>query len=123
MNYELFFVPLQQIKIVFMKKCLFTLAALLLMTLSVKAQKITVVDNEGNGIHLVTVLSEDGNMIGTTNLSGTILDVKGAKKVLLTHVAFKSKLVDVASLTNGKVMMEDLDYSLAEIVVKPKPLI
>ena len=123
MNYELFFVPLQQIKIVFMKKCLFTLAALLLMTLSVKAQKITVVDNEGNGIHLVTVLSEDGNMIGTTDLSGTILDVKGAKKVLLTHVAFKSKLVDVASLNDGKVIMEDLDYSLAEIVVKPKPLI
>ena len=123
MNYELFFVPLWQIKIVFMKKCLFTLAALLLITISAKAQKLTVVDSDGNGIHLVTVLTEDGNMIGVTDLSGTLLDVKGAKKVVLTHVAFKSKLVDVASLQNGQVTMEDLDYNLAEIVVMPKPLI
>ena len=106
-----------------MKKYLFLLSSLLLMALSAKAQKITVVDTDGNGIHLVTVLSEDGTMIGTTNLSGTILDVKGAKKVVLTHVAYKSKLVDVASLQNGQVTMEDLDYNLAEIVVMPKPLI
>lgn len=108
---------------VFMKKYLFTLAAFLLTTLSAKAQKITVVDSEGNGIHLVTVLAEDGNLIGITDLSGTLLDVKGAKKVILTHVAYKSRLVDVASLQAGKVTMEDLDYGLAEIVVMPKPFI
>ena len=106
-----------------MKKYLSIFATLLLISLSAKAQKILVVDNEGNGIHLVTVLTEDGNMIGVTDLSGTLLDVKGAKKVVLTHVAYKSKLVDVASLQSGKVTMEDLDYNLAEIVVKPKPLI
>ena len=106
-----------------MKKLLFTLAVLLLTTLYAKAQKITVVDSDGNGIHLATVLDEDGNMIGVTDLNGTILDLKGARKVILTHVAFKSKQMDVASLTDGKVTMEDLDYNLAEIVVKPKPLI
>ena len=106
-----------------MKKLLFTLTTLLLISLSAKAQKITVLDSDGNGIHLVTVLNEDGNMIGVTDLSGTILDVKGAKKVVLTHVAYKPMLVDVSSLQNGKVTMEDLDFSLAEIVVKPKPLI
>ena len=106
-----------------MKKYLYTLAALLLITISAKAQKLTVVDSDGNGIHLVTVLTEDGNMIGVTDLDGTLLDVKGAKKVVLTHVAFKSKLVDMSALQAGKVTMEDLDYSLAEIVVKPKPLI
>ena len=106
-----------------MKKYLITLATLLLITLSAKAQKLTVVDSDGNGIHLVTVLTEDGNMIGVTDLNGTLLDVKGAAKVVLTHVAYKSKLVDVSALQGGKVTMEDLDYSLAEIVVKPKPLI
>ena len=95
----------------------------MLIATSAKAQKIEVVDSDGNGIHLVTVLTEDGNMIGTTDLGGIILDVKGAKKVVLTHVAYKSKLVDVSSLQNGKVTMEDLDYNLAEIVVKPKPFI
>ena len=114
---------MQQFKIVFMKKSLFLLSSLLLMILSAKAHKITVVYSDGNGIHLVTVLTEDGDMIGITDLSGTLLDVKGAKKVLLTHIAFKSKLVDMSSLQAGKVMMEDLDYNLAEIVVKPKPLI
>ena len=106
-----------------MKKILFILAAFMLIATAAKAQKIEVVDTDGNGIHLVTVLTEDGNMIGTTSLEGVIADVKGARKVLLTHVAFKSKLVDVASLQNGRVTMEDLDYNLAEIIVKPKPLI
>ena len=106
-----------------MKKYVVFLTTLLLITLSAKAQKITVVDTDGNGIHLVTVLAEDGTMIGVTDLNGTLLDVKGAKKVVLTHIAYKSKLVDVASLQNGQVTMEDLDYNLAEIVVKPKPLI
>ena len=106
-----------------MKKYLLTFATLLLITLGAKAQKLTVVDSDGNGIHLVTVLTEDGNMIGVTDLNGTLLDVKGAAKVVLTHVAYKSKLVDVSALQGGKVTMEDLDYNLAEIVVKPKPLI
>jgi hypothetical protein len=99
------------------------LAALLMAAIGAKAQRIEVVDTDGNGIHLVSVLTEEGNMIGTTSLEGVIADVKGAKKVVLTHVAYKSKLVDVSSLQNGKVTMEDLDYNLAEIVVKPKPLI
>ena len=106
-----------------MKKYLITFATLLLITLGAKAQKLTVVDSDGNGIHLVTVLTEDGNMIGVTDLNGTLLDVKGAAKVVLTHVAYKSKLVDMSALQGGKVTMEDLDYNLAEIVVKPKPLI
>ena len=93
------------------------------VAMGAEAQRIEVVDSDGNGIHLVTVLTEDGNMIGTTSLEGVIADVKGAEKVVLTHVAFKSKLVDVSSLQDGKVTMEDLDYNLAEIVVKPKPLI
>lgn len=114
---------MREIKIVLMKKFLYTLAALLLITISAKAQKLTVVDNDGNGIHMVTVLYEDGNMIGVTDLSGTLLDVKGAAKVLIKHVAYKSKLVDMSALQAGKVTMEDLDYNLAEIVVKPKPLI
>ena len=105
-----------------MKRFLF-MVAVCLTALSAKAQKIEVVDSDGNGIHLVTVLTEDGNMIGTTSLEGVIADVKGAKKIVLTHVAFKPQTVDVASLKDGRVVMEDLDFSLAEIVVTPKPLL
>lgn len=87
------------------------------------AQRIQVVDNEGNGIPLVTILTENGNMIGTTNIDGVFDDVKGAAKVAVTHVAYKPQLVTVASLQNGRIVMEDLGYDLAEIVVKPKPYI
>lgn len=106
-----------------MRQFYLILTALLMAAMSAKAQRIEVVDSDGNGIHLVSVLTEEGNMIGTTSLEGVIADVRGAKKIVLTHVAYKSQLVDVASLKDGKVTMEDLDYNLAEIVVKPKPLI
>lgn len=40
------------------------------------AQKIEVVDADGHGIPLVSVLTEDGTLIGTTDLSGALSDVK-----------------------------------------------
>lgn len=103
---------------------LLALAAVAMMTaMSAMAQRIEVVDAEGNGIPLVSVTTEDGVFVGTTDLNGVLDDVKGAQKVGLSHVAYKPQLVTVASLQDGRVTMEDLDYGLAEIVVKPKPYI
>ena len=56
------------------------------------------VDNDGNAIPLVSVLTEDGTYIGTTGMDGVLADVKGAKKVAVTHVAYKPQLVTVAEL-------------------------
>lgn len=86
-----------------------------------QAQKIHVVDDNGNDIPLVSVLTEDGVLIGTTDIDGVLSDVKGARKIALTHVAFKPQLVNVASLKDGRVTMESVDYGLTEIVVEPKP--
>ena len=96
-------------------------AAAIMVALSAQAQKIQVVDDDGNGIPLVSVLTEDGLFIGATDLNGVLADVKGASKVTLTHVAFKPQLVNVASLQDGRITMEDIDYGLDEVVVKPKP--
>ena len=82
--------------------------------MSAQAQKIQIVDNDGNAIPLVSVMTENGNYIGTTDFDGVLNDVKGAAKVALTHVAYKPQLVTVASLQNGRVTMEDLDYGLDE---------
>ena len=98
-------------------------AAAMMAVISVQAQRIEVVDANGHGIPLVSVLTEDGNLIGTTDLDGVVANVKGATKVAVTHVAYKPQLVTIASLVNGRITMEDLDYDLAEIVVKPKPYI
>lgn len=104
-----------------MKK-IFAIIALSVMTaICAQAQKIQAVDSEGNAIPLVSVFTENGVLIGTTDFNGTLADVKGSAKVALTHVAFKPQLVSVASLTDGRITMESVDYGLQEVVVKPKP--
>ncbi len=109
-------------------------AVAMMTAMSVQAQKIEVVDADGHGIPLVSVLTEDGNLIGTTDLNGVLADVKGAAKVAVTHVAYKPQLVTLADLPSHqgegqgwgpvrRITMEDVGYGLKEIVVKPKPYI
>ncbi|MBO4464385.1 MAG: hypothetical protein J5797_09365 [Prevotella sp.] len=104
-----------------MRKILLMVAVALMAAMSAQAQKIQIVDNDGNAIPLVSVLTEDGVLIGTTGMDGVLADVKGAAKVAVTHVAYKPQLVTVASLQDGRITMEDIDYGIDEVVVKPKP--
>jgi hypothetical protein len=104
-----------------MKKILLMVAVALMTAMSAQAQKIQIVDNDGNAIPLVSVLTEDGIYIGTTGFDGVLADVKGAARVAVTHVAYKPQLVTVAELQGGRITMEDIDYGLDEVVVKPKP--
>ena len=92
-------------------------------TMSVQAQKIQVVDKEGKGIALASVMDGNGVLIGMTDLNGVLADVKGAANIAVTHVAYKAKSVNVGSLTDGRVTMEDNDFGIDEVVVMPKPLI
>ena len=106
-----------------MKRTFAIIAVVMMTALSVQAQKITVVDDDGHGIPLVSVSTEDGTLIGTTDLNGVLASTKGAAKVVVTHVAFKPQVVSVASLTDGRIQMEAVDYGLEEIVVRPKPYV
>ena len=105
------------------KRILVMIAAVMMTVVNVSAQRLQVVDSDGQGIPLASVLTEDGIFIATTDLNGVVDDVKGAARVTVTHVAFKPQQVSIASLTNGRVTMEDIDYNLAEIVVTPKQYI
>ena len=96
----------------------------MMTAVSAQAQRIEVMDADGHGIPLVSVLTEDGVLIGTTSLDGVLSDVRGASKVALTHVAYKPQLVSVASLgAEGRITMDAVDYGLDEVVVKPKPYV
>ena len=106
-----------------MNKILMLVAVAMMTAVSAQAQRIEVVDADGNGIPLVSVTTEDGVFVGKTDLNGVLDDVKGAQKVGLSHVAYKPQLVTVAALQGGRVTMEDADFGLDEIVVKPKPYI
>lgn len=102
-----------------MKKILLFFAVATLLAVSVSAQNIQVVDSDGQGIPLASILTEEGVMIGTTNLDG-VFDMKGASKLVVTHVAYKPLEVTAASVKNGRITMEDQDFGLAEITVIPK---
>lgn len=92
-------------------------------TMRMQAQKIQVVDKEGQGIALASVMDGNGVLIGLTDLNGVLADVKGARSIAVTHVAYKPQSVKVADLTGGLITMEDNDFDIEELVVKPKPLI
>lgn len=107
-----------------MKTLRLLFVAFVLMTaMPISAQRIQVVDKEGNGIPLAYVLTEDGNYIGSTDMDGVLADVKGAERVAVTHVAYRPKLVTVSSLQGGRVSLDDLDYGIAEVVITPKPYV
>ena len=61
-----------------MKKILMLVAVAMMTAMSAMAQRIEVVDAEGNGIPLVSVTTEDGVFVGKTDLNGVLDDVKGA---------------------------------------------
>lgn len=91
----------------------------IMTTTDVSAQRIQVIDTDGLAIPLASIMTEDGIMIGTTSLDG-MFDMKGADKVVVTHVAYKPLEVTAALVKNGRVTMEEQNYGLAEITVKPK---
>ena len=97
------------------------LSLLIMIAASAAAQKLQVVDEDGQPVPYATISGEDGNFIGTTNIDGVLADVNGADVVSVTHVAYKSKKVKVGQ--GGRVTLEDADFDLPEITVTKKPLV
>ena len=104
-----------------MKKILIRVVAAMMATMSAQAQKIQTVDKDGQPVPYASIISEDGNIIGTTDLNGILDDVKGAEVVSITHVAYQPKKVKVGQ--GGRVTLEDADFGLPEITVTKKPLV
>lgn len=102
-----------------------TLSALaaLLVVVAAAAQQIQVVDRDGDPIPFVCITNADGVLIGTTDIDGQIADIKGAATVSLSHVAYKDITVSTAEIADGRITMEDVDFNLPEVIVKPKELI
>lgn len=104
-----------------MVRFLMMVAVAMLTAVSAQAQKIQTVDKDGQPIPYASIISEDGNIIGTTDLNGILDDVKGAEVVSITHVAYQPKKVKVGQ--GGRVTLEDADFGLPEITVTKKPLV
>jgi len=105
-----------------MKKLLLMTAVIIMATTHTFAQRLQVVDTEGNPIAYASIMNPKAEYIGITNLEGVVADLKGEKEIIVTHVAFKTKTLK----TNGKDMvitLEDANYEMPEFTVQPKPYI
>lgn len=87
------------------------------------AQKIQVVDTDDLPIPAVCVTDENGVIVGTTDNNGWLDDAKGKSPLYFSHTAFKSKNLYLSDIVDSKVVLEDVNYELAEVTVKPKELL
>ena len=102
------------------------LFVLMLMTMSIQfvcAQRVQVVDNDGDPIAYASVMTHDAKYIGVTDLDGILADAKGHKTLTISHVAYQTKTVETASLEDGRVVLDDAGFGLDDIVVMPKPYV
>ena len=90
---------------------------------SLQAQRVQVVDTDGLPIAAVCVTNEKGALVGSTDNDGWLEDAKGVKHLFLSHVAFKAKDVNIDTIPSLCVVMEDANFQLAELEVKPKELL
>ncbi|MBQ2359968.1 MAG: hypothetical protein II398_03635, partial [Prevotella sp.] len=105
-----------------MKKTMLMVVAAIMVTLSAEAQRIRTIDKKGQSIPFVSVMTTDNKYIGVTDVEGVIDDVKGADTIMVSHVAYKTKLYKVNG-KSGSITLEDADFGLPEIVVKKKPYV
>ena len=105
-----------------MKRITFLLLSLVMATAS-HAQRIQVVDIDGLPIAAVCVTNEKGALVGSTDNDGWLEDAKGVKHLFLSHVAFKAKDVNIDTIPSLCVVMQDANFQLADLEVKPKELL
>ena len=103
----------------FLLACLLALVAIVL----VKAQRVRVVDAEGDPVPYVAVTTEQGKLVGTTDINGIFENTTANTVLCLSQVAYKPITVNLAEVVDGVIIMEDADYVLPDVVVKPKELL
>lgn len=95
---------------------------MLVSALMIQAQKLQVVDIDGNPIAYVCVTNERGALVGSTDTEGWLDDAKGNVVLNLSHIAFEDMTINVADIVDGRVVMLEVDFNLPDIEVKPKEL-
>lgn len=101
----------------------YVLFVVLAVALSAVAQRIQVVDSDGLPIAAVCVTNERGALVGTTDNDGWLSDAKGVKHLFFSHVAFKPTNVNIDTIPSLCVVMQDENFQLSELEVKPKELL
>lgn len=101
----------------------YALLAVMAVVLNAFAQRIQVVDVNGLPIAAVCVTNEKGALVGTTDNEGFLQDAKGVSRLSFSHVAFKAMDVNMDTIPSNCVVMQDENFQLSELEVKPKELL
>lgn len=102
-----------------MKRILMMAAVAMITAMTMNAQRIQVCDSEGQPVPYAHIINDNGDIIGTTNLNGILDDVKGAKVISVSHIAYKPKKVNVER--GGRITLEDIEFDLPAITITTKP--
>ena len=100
-------------------RLLFVAILLFGSNISAIAQIIQVVDSDGNPVSYASIIdSDEGKYIGHTDLEGRINNLKGAKNINISHIAFKYKNIAVSSLpAEGRITLDYADFDLPEVTI------
>lgn len=71
-------------------------------------------------IAAVCVTNGKGALVSKTDNDGLLKDTKDFDKLYFSHMAFQSKCVKLDTLSTDRIVLEDANYNLGEIDVKPK---
>ncbi|MBR6432656.1 MAG: hypothetical protein IKS64_07395, partial [Muribaculaceae bacterium] len=96
---------------------------MLVSVVSMKAQRFQVIDADGDPVPYVAVTTEQGKLVGTTDIDGFFENTTKNTVLCLSQVAYKPLTVNLAEVVDGVITMEDADYALPDVVVKPKELL
>lgn len=106
-----------------MKKTILITCLMLLCVIPLHAQRIQVVDGDGTPIPYVTVTTNEGKYIASTDIDGWIESVGENTTIHLSQVAYKPLTIAVADIKDGRITLDEAGYDLPEVVVKPKELL
>lgn len=87
------------------------------------AQTFRVIDKDGDPVPYAVVTTEQGKLIGTTDINGIFENTTDNKVVCLSQMAYKPLTVNLAEVADGVVTMEDAEFVLPDVNVKPKELL
>lgn len=87
------------------------------------AQSIRVIDADGEPVPYAAVTTEQGKLLGTTDINGVFENTSENTVLCLSQLAYKPRTVNLAEVVDGVVTMEDAGFVLPDLVVKPKELL
>lgn len=105
------------------KKILFISCLLFLSSLSPRAQRVQVLDKDGLPVPYVTATTPEGKFIACTDGDGWFENLSGNKTIHLSQVAYKPLTIDVADIKASTIVLDDANYDLPEVIIKPKELL